>query len=289
MYLRGFFPPILLSFQRRSTNNISSLSWGNVSYRDVIEMISSNPAFIDLLSLSDIPHFTTIQKFSERIDKGIIEFVFNQVLKFFIELFGNRMIIDSTGYSVNYHSFYYDKRLDDFGRRVKKRYVKTTICVDDKSQLIVSYSIRFGYVHDSREFRKILKNMDSEVIDKFNMIIGDKGFDSEENHIIARRYGLFAIIPARNEDVPIYRTKGENRKRMKRHLPEEYKRRSIVETVHSVIKRKSGSFVRSRIPKQLVKEIALRIIAYNIRRIIVLNGSKIIFIIIEDFYRAHAF
>jgi len=260
--------------------------WKNVSYRDVIEIISSNPAFIDILSLTDIPHFTTIQKFSERIDKGLIEFVFNQVLKFFTELFGNRMIIDSTGYSVNYHSYYYDKRLDDFGRKAKKRYVKTTICIDDKSQLIVSYSIRFGYVHDSKEFKKVLKNMDGEVIDKFNMIIGDKGFDSEENHIIARRYGLFAIIPARNEDVPIYRTKGENRKRMKRHLPEEYSRRSIVETVHSVIKRKSGSFVRSRIPGQFEKEMALKIIAYNIRRIIMLNGSKIIFIIYRGFLQS---
>jgi len=44
-------------------------------------------------------------------------------------------------------------------------------------------------------------------------------------------------------------SKGEDRKRMKRHFPEEYKRRSIVETVHSALKRKSGSFVRSRIPE----------------------------------------
>lgn len=87
----------------------------------------------------------------------------------------------------------------------------------------------------------------------------------EENHVIAKRYGLFAIIPARNKDVPIYRTKGENRKRMKRNLSEEYRRRPIVETVHSVIKRKSGSFVRSRIPELAEKEIALKIIAYNIR------------------------
>jgi len=42
---------------------------------------------------------------------------------------------------------------------------------------------------------------------------------------------------------------------MKRHLPEEYKRRSIVETVHSVIKRKSGSFVRSRIPELMKKRL----------------------------------
>ncbi len=54
------------------------------------------------------------------------------------------MITESTGFSVDYHSFYYDKRLDDFERKVKKKYVKTTICVDDQSQLIVSYYAYFG-------------------------------------------------------------------------------------------------------------------------------------------------
>ncbi len=102
---------------------------------------------------------------------------------------------------------------------------------------------------------------------------------------VAKKHGLFAIIPARNEDVPIHCTKGENRKRIKRHLPEEYNRRPIVETVHSVIKRKSGSFVRPRIPGQLEKEIASKIIAHNIRRILALNSSGFIFII-EVFYRA---
>jgi len=94
-----------------------------------------------------------------------------------------------------------------------------------------------------------LENKDREIIDKPGIIIGDKGMtQKEENHVIAKKHDLLAIIPERNKDVPIHRTKGENRKRMKRHLPEEYKRRSIVETVHSAIKRKSGSFVRSRIP-----------------------------------------
>ena len=43
--------------------------------------------------------------------------------------------------------------------------------------------------------------MDSEIVGKFKIIIGDKGYDSEENYVIAKRYGLFAIIPARNEYV----------------------------------------------------------------------------------------
>jgi len=42
---------------------------------------------------------------------------------------------------------------------------------------------------------------------------------------------------------------------MKRGLPEEYKRRPIVETAHSVIKRKIRPFVRSKIPELAEKEI----------------------------------
>ena len=252
-------------------------AWINVSYRDVIEILSSNPTFVSLLSLSDIPHFTTIQKFCKRVSMKLITSVFNKVVKSFLDLLGNIIIIDSTGFSVNYHSFYYDKRLNDFGKKVKRKYVKTTIIVDDKSQIILAFDVHFGEIHDSKEFKKTLENMDSEVIAKFKIIIGDKGYDSEENHVIAKRYDLLAIIPVRNEDVPIYRTKGENRKRMKKHLPEEYKRRSIVETVHSAIKRKSGSFIRSRIPELTEKEIALKIIAYNIRRTIILNNSIFIF------------
>ncbi len=58
---------------------------------------------------------------------------------------------------MDYHSFYYDKRLDDFERKVKKNYVKTTICVDYQSQLIVSYDASFGDINDSKEFKKTLE------------------------------------------------------------------------------------------------------------------------------------
>jgi len=175
--------------------------WTNKSYRDVIEVISSNPSFIALLSLSEIPHFTTIQKFCKRINGKLIASVFNKVVKSFLGLLGNITIIDSTGFSVNYHSFYYDKRLNDFGRKVKKKYVKATIIVDDKSQIVVSYDVHFGEIHDSKE---TLENMDRKIINKFDVIIGDKGYDSEENHIIAKKHGLLAIIQARNKDVPIH-------------------------------------------------------------------------------------
>jgi len=76
-------------------------AWVNVSYRDVIEIISSNPVFVALLSLSEIPHFTTIQKFCKKISVKLVASVFNKVVKSFLGLLSNIIIIDSTGFSLN--------------------------------------------------------------------------------------------------------------------------------------------------------------------------------------------
>ncbi len=48
-----------------------------------------------------------------------------------------------------------------------KKNLKTTICVDGLSQLIVSYNVFFGYIHDSKEFKKTLDKTDREIIGKF--------------------------------------------------------------------------------------------------------------------------
>jgi len=68
-------------------------------------------------------------------------------------------------------------------------------------------------------------------------------------------WSFFTIISAENED-----TSEREKRRGKRHLPEEFKRTSIVK-LSIIIERKSESFVRSRSPKLAEKEIALKIIA----------------------------
>ncbi len=37
-------------------------NWNNLSYRDAIDKIASNLTIINILALSDIPHFTTIHQ-----------------------------------------------------------------------------------------------------------------------------------------------------------------------------------------------------------------------------------
>jgi len=75
--------------------------------------------------------------------------------------------------------------------------------------MVVAFDVHFGEIHDSKEFKKTLENIDREIIGKFNIIIGDKGYDSERGK---SRYCQKARSSSnntlRNEDVPIHRTKG---------------------------------------------------------------------------------
>ncbi len=133
--------------------------------------------------------------------------------------FENDMLdIDATGYSTEYHSHYYDKRVREFGMRRKRRYMKSTITVALGTQMIISYKIGLNFRNDSVDFPAVLKKIPESIIREFTHIIGYKGYDSENNHQIARSYGLISVILARNKDVPGYRTRGYYRKRMKRKL-----------------------------------------------------------------------
>ena len=79
---------------------------------------------------------------------------------------------------------------------------------------------------------------------------------------------ILSIIPARNESVPIWRTKGKYRKEMKRGYSKKmYHQRSKVETVFYVIKKSMGDDIRSIKTKAQNNEMRFKIIAYNAARI----------------------
>jgi hypothetical protein len=69
-------------------------------------------------------------------------------------------------------------------------------------------------------------------------------------------------------------------KKMKRKLRDEYRERAKVETVHSVIKRRFGDFLRSMDKINSKKEEIMKFLVYNITRMIKItkNYEKLIFL-----------
>ena len=149
-----------------------------------------------------------------------------------------------------------------------KRFLKLTIGAELRKQMVVSTKIRRGPCDDGRDFKPVAKK--AHAIKPLNVGIGDKGYDDEKNHEYLRdELHAMSIIPARNQDVPVWRTHGTYRKEMKRgYSKKTYHQRSKAETIFSVIKRTMGDEVRSVRTRAQNNEMRLKVISYNAARIV---------------------
>jgi Transposase DDE domain. len=136
-----------------------------------------------------------------------------------------------------------------------------------RKQIITSSKLRRGPNNDNIDFIPIARKADS--FKSIGIAIGDKAFDDESNHVFLRdKLNALSIIPARNENIPIWRTKGKYRKEMKRGYSKKmYHQRSKVETVFYVIKKTMGDDIKSIKTKAQNNEMRFKIIAYNAARI----------------------
>ena len=233
------------------------------SYRMFVEWLIEAYYLRLFLQLPRIPHFTTLQKFADRINNTLL----GKIISSFIIVTGTRHIfagIDSTGFKVTHASEYYTKR----AKLRRRKYTKLSIGADLLQQIICNIKIRRAPTrHDNVDFEPIITRT-SEIM-PLSVVTGDKGYDSEENHVLVREllHG-FSIIPTRYERVPIWRTRGRYRKQMKRgYCNILYFQRNKDETIISVIKRLFGEYITSRLIRMQNRELSFRCIAYNTHRL----------------------
>jgi hypothetical protein len=231
------------------------------SYRRFVEFLQEAFGVGEFLGLSKIPHYTTLQKAAARLSHGmLIRILESFVLQSRIhKMFAG---IDSTGLSHGQASYYYTKRL-----KLRRKFVKVSICADMKRQIICGIKIRHRHRHDSVDFAPLLQHAVRLV--PISTVVADRGYDSENNHTITENLGIpHTIIRPKYETLQVWKTKGFHRKNMKRHFDwESYCQRSKAETIFSVIKRMLGECVMSRYILTQNRETMYRVIAYNCYRI----------------------
>jgi hypothetical protein len=181
------------------------------SYRMFTEWLAEAYYLRTFLWLSRIiPHFTTLQKFTDRITGTILE----RIISSFILLTTIKRIffgIDSSGFKPTHASEYYTEK-----SRLRKKWIKLSVGADMLKQIICTIKIRRAPKrHDNIDFQPIITR--TSEIRPLSIAVCDKGYDSEKNHVLVRE-GLkaYSIIPARYPHVPIWRTHGRYRKQMKR-------------------------------------------------------------------------
>ena len=154
-----------------------------------------------------------------------------------------------------------------------------SIGADVLKQIICTIKIRRAPTkHDNIDFKSIITR--TSEIKPLSVAVADKGYDSEENHVLAREdLKAYCIIPPRYAHVPIWNTHGRYRKQMKQEYPILlYNQRNKDETIISVIKRLFREYIISRLVKTQNREPSFRCIAYNVHRltnlvILVMNST----------------
>ena len=131
------------------------------------------------LQLSHIPHFTTLQKFTERINGTLLE----KIISSFIILtkIGQLFVgIDSSGFKATHASQYYAERV-----KLRRKYIKLSLAADVLQQIICTIKIRRAPTrHDCIDFRPLITKI-SELV-PLSVVTADKGYDSEDNHVLVR-------------------------------------------------------------------------------------------------------
>ncbi len=221
-----------------------------VSYRELIDWLSEMPRIQQALGLKRLPHFTTVQKAFARLETAVWR-VLQRMSASLLEPEGDRVAaLDATGWERSYASRHYTQRI-----KLQIRALKVTLLVDTGSQTVLDLHITTTRKHDTQ----IAPGLAERNLDRFDVLSADKGYDDRSFRSWLRSWGKRPLIQHR-EFAPY--DKAANA----RMDPELYHRRSLVETVISVLKRTLGTAVRSRVWWRQFRELVAMCLVYNVER-----------------------
>jgi hypothetical protein len=247
----------------------------NQYYREFIEDVGDMEGVQEILALSVIPHFTTLQKFISRIKTLYLRFIFRKTVNLFYSNDENIPItaIDSSGFTSGYCSHYFSERTG----KIRKHFLKISISVDTDQQVITGFVASKSRVHDTRHAEKLLRQCHKTR--KSDCYVMDRGYDSEAIHrLIRENLHANSVIPIRSWKNEVIG--GTYRQEMACRFNDcIYPRRQLVENKFSVLKRKFNGDLKARRYLIQMKEITNKMIVCNLHRFLQ-------FLIVEVFYRA---
>lgn len=233
------------------------------SYNDIVQLLRSSDAMREALGLRKVPTDTTLHRNAN--EPGMPE-VLNDMLRQIAKLAGDakgselprvdEAAIDSTGFESGVASGYFSKRAGKVDQ-----FVKVSLAVAIGWMLPIAMVISLGASNDNRQAPQLVRTMARNA--QVRVMYADAGYDGEPLHELCREeLGIESIIkPVPKTRDGTIRTKYRS---MMVPLPEGYKRRAAVESLHSAIKRTCGSRLRARSDKSLQIEAAMKVVGYAV-------------------------
>ncbi len=225
------------------------------------------------LGLPKAPDHTTIYRFMRRLDEQTLLAALNETVRRMPASNHARRgpsataALDATGLAPGAISTFYVQRTQNRGGKpmLWRKWLKWLVLVDTQSQLVLAQEACSGPYNGSAMLRPLVDS--AHAVTPLGLVLADAEFDSEQNHRHVReRLGAVSVIPAKRGKAT-WRVQG-HRAEMRAAFPRQlYRRRALVESVFSAVKRKLSARAPGRsLQTQRVQALLLGL-AYNLYRL----------------------
>lgn len=220
----------------------------------------------------NLPGHSVIHRGMQKLSIKYIRKVMNRVTRF-LRRKGMNIAVDSTGFRTGNSSIWYDIRIRR--KNTRKDCIKLHISIDVDTGVIHWFTTTPSKRHDSLEFKKLIKHLP-----ELGNVLGDKGYSSRNNcQIVADKKGRPYL---HFKDNATNKAKGKlawiisirDYKNNTEEWVSVYHLRSIVESVFSSIKKRWGSFLRSRKMWMQKKELSLKVLSYNVKQVLLVQYAE---------------
>jgi transposase len=183
------------------------------------------------------------------------------------------VVVDSSGFSLKTSSKWFDIRIKR--KSNKKDYLKLHIVMDVETGIIPHFTITDWKGSDSKEFQRLIRDLP-----RLGKVAGDKAYSSRANcQAVADKKGkpflcFKANATGKAKGYPAWQISFRAYADNPDEWMDEYHIRSIVEAAFSSLKRCWGPDIKSIKGWLKRRELSLKVLAYNVKRVLYIERAK---------------
>ena len=235
------------------------------TFREAEVRLKEHSDLRQALGLVRVPDHTALYKFMRRLDERVLDGALEQTVRLMPPppSGGAVVAVDTTGLEACSVSTYFVRRFG--GERSYKHFLTYGAAVDTRTLTIRAQTVSRGPGGDSKLLPVLVKA--ALRCGPVGVVVADAGFDSHANHrFIREKTGALSVIrPGKGR--PGDGAHGV-RAEMKSSFPKKvYGRRSLIETVFSMIKRKLSPRAPGRLEATRRLQALLLGVAFNVYRL----------------------
>jgi hypothetical protein len=242
------------------------------TFREAEVRLGEHRELRQTLGLSSVPDFTTLYRFLRRLEDQRIDRAVGETVRRMRAWRRRghrraRVAVDATGLAPGAVSTFFVRRLHHHGQKPLpwRHWLKWMVVADLDQQFLLWQSARRGPWNDCANLPSLSEAASQQT--RIGVVLADAEFDSERNHAYLRRpLGARSVIPAKRGK-KTWRVRGV-RAEMRRAFPRKlYRRRALIETVFSSVKRKLSARAPGRSLRMQMRQALLLGLSFNLYRL----------------------